>query len=316
MTITRINLQQILPHIESGSTILAPNLRVKDAILSQYLNSLAATVAITPNVIPIDVFIKKYWELNARQSLNPCNELQLLTASEEFLLWNEIIEDSLEKIPLLNPDEMANAVAHSYQLARQWLDPEIFKEELKANSSIKDVAVFSQWAEIFQNRCSTLQLISLVDAIATFTQLLRSEKVVSFPDKLILVNFYNPPPLYLNFFAALQNSEELLTVAKETVNNKLSKIKLEFNNKSSETQNCAAWVKEILNNNANAHIGIISSNKALDRTNIQQALRDTLNPDFLFFNHEEQPVFNSTGNARRLSYIPIFHDALFVLCLV
>lgn len=313
MTITRINLQQILPHIESGSTILAPNLRVKDAILSQYLNSLAATVAITPNVIPIDVFIKKYWELNARQSLNPCNELQLLTASEEFLLWNEIIEDSLEKIPLLNPDEMANAVAHSYQLARQWLDPEIFKEELKANSSIKDVAVFSQWAEIFQNRCSTLQLISLVDAIATFTQLLRSEKVVSFPDKLILVNFYNPPPLYQNFFAALQNSEELLTVAKETVNNKLSKIKLEFNNKSSETQNCAAWVKEILNNNANAHIGIISSNKALDRTNIQQALRDTLNPDFLFFNHEEQPVFNSTGNSIRLSDNPIIHDALLVL---
>ena len=313
MTITRINLQQILPHIESGSTILAPNLRVKDAILSQYLNSLAATVAITPNVIPIDVFIRKYWELNARQSLNPCNELQLLTASEEFLLWNEIIEDSLDTIPLLNPDEMANAVAHSYQLARQWLDPEIIKEELKANSIIADVAVFSQWVEIFQNRCSALQLITLVDAIATFTQLLRSEKIVSFPDKLILVNFYDPPPLYQNFFAALQNSEELLTVAKEAVNKKLSKIKLEFTNKNSETQSCAAWVKEILDENANAHIGIISSNKSLDRANVEQALRETLNPDLLFFNHEEQPIFNSTGSAIRLGDNPIIHDALLVL---
>ena len=214
MTITRINLQQLLPHIETGSTILVPTLRVKDAILSQYLDSLDARVAITPNIIPIDVFIKQYWELNARQGLNPCNELQLLTTSEEFLLWNEVIEDSLDTIPLLNPDEMANAVAHSYQLARQWLDPEIIKEELKANSIIADVAVFSQWVEIFQNRCSALQLITLVDAIATFTQLLRSEKIVSFPDKLIVVNFYDPPPLYQNFFAALQNSEELLTVAK------------------------------------------------------------------------------------------------------
>ena len=313
MAITRINLNLLLPHIEGGSTILAPSLRVKDAILAQYLSSIDKKVAITPNVIPIDIFIKQYWELNARQGIDPCNQLQLLTASEEILLWNEIIEDSLDTIPLLNPDETANAVAHSYQLARQWLDSKVFIQELKTNSSITDVAVFSQWIEIFQTQCNSLQLISLVDAITIFTQLLRSKKVTSLPDKLTLVNFYDPPPLYQNFFAALPNSEELLTAPKESINSKLCKTKLEFDDKDSEIQSCVAWVKKTLDEKADAHIGIISSNKVSDRTHVERALRNTLIPNLLFYNHDEQPLFNSTGGATRLSDAPIIHDALLVL---
>lgn len=313
MAITRINLNQLLPHIEAGATILVPSLRIKDAILAQYLDSTDAKATITPAVIPIDIFIKQYWELNARQGVDPCNQLQLLTASEEILLWNEIIENSLDTIPLLNPHETANAVAHSYQLARQWLDPKVFIHELKTNSNITDVAVFSQWIEIFQTQCKNLQLISLVDAIAIFTQLLRSKKVASFPDRPTLVNFYNPPPLYQNLFAALPDSEELLTAPKESVNSKLCKTKLEFGDKDSEIQNCVAWVKKILDENADAHIGIISGNKVSDRAHVERALRNTLKPDLLFHNHDEQPLYNSTGSATRLIDTPIIHDALLVL---
>ena len=144
MAITRIKLQTILPYIEAGATILAPNLRIKDAILSQYLEAVDSGIALTPKIVPIDVFILQNWEVNGRRGITPCNELLLLTANEEFLLWNEIIEESLSEIPLLNPDETANAVAHSYQLGRQWLDADIFEKELSANSGIADVAVFSK----------------------------------------------------------------------------------------------------------------------------------------------------------------------------
>ncbi len=312
MAITRIKLQTILPYIEAGATILAPNLRIKDAILSQYLEAVDSGIALTPKIVPIDVFILQNWEVNGRRGITPCNELLLLTANEEFLLWNEIIEESLSEIPLLNPDETANAVAHSYQLGRQWLDADIFEKELSANSGIADVAVFSRWSNSFQKKCKELNRISLVDAIPIFVRLLQEDKLV-IPDNLLLVNFYDPPPLYQRLFAAIPNSTELYTVSVAENSGPSSKHRLEFDNPKLELQSCAKWVKKTLNENPHAHIGIISSNKEAERESFELTLRHELYPDLMFFDNEKQSMFNATGNAVRLIDRPMIYDALLVL---
>jgi hypothetical protein len=48
MTINRINLKKLLPYIEEGAILLTPNLRIRDAIVCQYLNETKTGVAPTP----------------------------------------------------------------------------------------------------------------------------------------------------------------------------------------------------------------------------------------------------------------------------
>ena len=317
MAITRINLQRIFPSIKDGATILVPSLRVKDAILSEYLASINSSTILTPNILPVDIFIKEYWEINARKAVCPCNKLQLLTSQEEFLLWNEIIEDSLNKFPLLNPKETANAVAHSYHLARQWIEPNVFTQDLLANSSITDVAAFSQWIQIFQKKCNNLQLITLVDAIVLFTELLKSAKLKTFPKEITLVNFYDPPPIYQKLFNTFPNSSLILTTEdipkNKSKGQSLSKKKFEFDNQNSELRSCAKWVKEILMENPTSHIGIISNNKEKVRQKFEFVLREELNSSSIFWSSHEKQLFNSTNSSQRLIDIPFIYDALLVL---
>ncbi|NKB31817.1 MAG: hypothetical protein GKR91_01825 [Pseudomonadales bacterium] len=313
MVINRINLQQILPHLQTGSTLLVPNLRIKDAILSQYLTSLDQAVLPTPKVVPVDVFIKECWETNAQQKVQPCNEQQILSPGEEYLLWNRVLAAAQESIPLLNPDETADTVAHSYQLARQWLHADTVKQELAKNSGLADVSAFAQWIEEFHSLCEKFQSISLVDAIATLTELLQDQRLTDFPGKIVLVNFYDPPPLYQKFFAAMPNLETVLTIDAQASGEIPGKQRFEFENINSEIRACAKWAKKQLESNPHTHLGIISCNKDPDRQKLELALRDELEPESLYKDYTAHPNFNSSSNPKRLADSAMVHDALLIL---
>ena len=100
MKITRIQIDKLITHLNNGHTLLVPNLRTKDAILDQYFDKHQKTTIPTPVIFPIDIFIKKIWELNARRAVVPCKDLTILSPEQEFLIWDKIIEKSLTTIPL------------------------------------------------------------------------------------------------------------------------------------------------------------------------------------------------------------------------
>ena len=129
MKITRIQIDKLITHLNNGHTLLVPNLRTKDAILDQYFDKLQKTIIPTPVIFPIDIFIKKIWELNARRAVVPCKDLTILSPEQEFLIWYKVIEKSLTTIPLLNVDETSASVSRSYRLARQWISEESFESE-------------------------------------------------------------------------------------------------------------------------------------------------------------------------------------------
>ena len=314
MAIKRIDIEQIQPHISNGATILVPNLRIKDAITAGHLDSLTRNVAPTPKIYAVDVFILKCWSKNARLGVAPCANLQPLSAVEEFLVWHEIIESSLIDIPLLNPGETASVVARSYQTSRQWLDPDILNNELRANSAIKDIAVFDKWTLQFKNYCDKHQRISLVDCTKELSRLLEQKKLTYFPKKTVLVNFYEPPPLYEHFFSVVPQLESILTI-KDKPNDKIPKVKINFSSPESELRHCANWVEDLLAKNPSAHIGLITCNKLLEQRQLEQLLADDFSPNGMFANIDDQAVFNTTSASKNLLDAPIIYDGLLLLSL-
>jgi probable DNA repair protein len=314
MAIKRINIEQILPHLSNGATILVPNLRIKDAITAGYLDSLTTNVTPTPKIYAVDIFILECWSKNARLGVAPCANLQPLSAVEEFLVWHEIIESSLTDIPLLNPGETASVVARSYQTSRQWLNPDILNNELRENSAIKDIAVFDKWALQFKNYCEKHQRISLVDCTKELSKLLEQEKLTYFPKKTILVNFYDPPPLYEHFFSVVPQLESVLTI-KQKSNQKISKVKINFSSPESELRHCVNWVKNLLAKKPSAHIGLITCNKELEQKQLEQLLADDFFSNGVFANIDDQVVFNTTSTSENLLDASIIYDGLLLLSL-
>ena len=253
MTINRINLKKLLPYIEEGAILLTPNLRIRDAIVCQYLNETKTGVAPTPEVYPVDVFIQDHWKIHARRSAGSNSNLSLISSQEELLIWDHVLETSLLSESLLNTEETANTIAHSYRMGKQWLDNEIFNQEVTKKSDIKDVAVFSEWIELFQKYCNQHRVINLVDATQILTEVILKNGLGTSLKRVVLVNFFNPPPLYRKLFTALPNLKEVFT---NTIDNEMKsqvalKTKLTFQSQDSESNHCALWVKKILKKKPN-----------------------------------------------------------------
>lgn len=315
MGINRIDLEQILPALGNGSQIIVPSLRIKDAILSQILDSTEHGVIPSPLIKPIDVYIKNRWIEFAKLGIAPCNNQQILESHEENILWIKVIESSLEETPLLNPEETANEVSQSYRLAQQWIEMEVFAEELRKKTGIPDIDVFARWVKSFNQICKEENYISLVDATHELITLIEDQVSLADKKQTLLVNFYKPPPLYQKFFNSFENASSCLTVNPKEKLKQLAKAKYEFIDQSTEIQYCAKWVKEIATKEPDAHIGIISCNPATIRNELEQALSVNSDANQLFNDSTQNTYFNSTGNFSNLNETALVYDGLLILAL-
>ena len=301
--------------MDEGATLLTPNLRIRDAIVCQYLNETKTGVAPTPEVYPVDVFIQDLWKIHARRSAGSSSNLNLISSQEELLIWDHVLESSLLSESLLNTEETANSIAHSYRMGKQWLDNEIFNQEVTKKSDIKDVAVFSEWIELFQKYCNQHRVINLVDATQILTEVILKNELETSLKRVVLVNFFNPPPLYRKLFTALPNVKEVFT---NTIDNEMKpqvalKTKLTFQSQDSESNHCALWVKKILTKKTNAHIGILAADKPNSREKLELALKDVLTPLNFFPNVIHESLFNTSGNTENLLDSGLIYDAFLIL---
>ena len=312
MTIRRINIREIQPYLSKGTTILVPNLRIKDAIISEYFNVLQKNVLPSLQVHAVDVFIHECWNKNSRLGVSPCSTLQPLSTVEEFLVWNGIIESSLNDTPLLNPGETAAVVARSYQTGQLWLDADVLENSLNSNSVVTDIAAYKKWVSDFQQYCTKHQRISLVDCTRELTNLITDKKLDYFPEQIVSVNFYDPPPLYKRFFDAVPQLESVFTINQGN-NSQVVKTKIGFSRRESELRHCAQWAKNILSDNPSAHIGLISCDKELEQQQLELIFKDEFSPDEMFAGASNRAILNTNARDKKLLDAPIIYDALLLL---
>ena len=133
--------------------------------------------------------------------------------------------------------------------------------------------------------------------------------------RIVLVNFFNPPPLYRKLFTALPSLEEVFTntIDNETKPQVKLKTKLAFQSQDSEANHCALWIKQILTKNPNAHIGILAADKPHSREKLELALKDVLTPSNFFPNVIHESLFNTSGNTENLLDSGLIYDAFLIL---
>ena len=313
MIVRRLNINGLKGYLEDGDTILVPNLRSRDAILFQYLNDSDQTPKPTPKIFPVDIFIQKLWELNSRTGTSQCSRSRIISPEEELVLWETIIEVSLDSIPLLNISETSKAVSHSYHLAQQWILDETELEKSGSNFIKKDAIIFANWRQKFQEHCDEKGIITLVDATISLIKLISSRKINHLPTRTVLVNFHESPPLYKKLFDVLPQTVDISTF--EVINSieEEKQTLIETKDINQEVALCAKWVNGISQKFPHAHIGILAPDKNLYKEKFEKALANEIRADNLYEDLSIRPLVNSASTGLTLFDSALIYDAFLIL---
>ncbi|MGI9251700.1 MAG: PD-(D/E)XK nuclease family protein [Pseudohongiellaceae bacterium] len=269
MSAIRINPALLPDSLQETDLVLVPNHRLRTALVDYYQNLQQQHTFRTPRIMAVDVWARDLWHFGASAGLQPCTDLRVLSPGEELLLWTSVISNSLDEVPLLNPTDTAGQVRNSYQTLRQW---HTGSDDPLADSNQDNVQIFRRWLNAYSALCKKNGLISLVDmlprlkALPQLKQLIRAERIM-------LVNFTGPPPLYTALFNSLTNHCEVVSV--NTVPESVSAIcsKQAFTTASEEISACADWLNELLAQNVSSHIGIVTVQDEQYRTQLEYQLR-------------------------------------------
>ncbi len=316
MSINRIDTSAFIDHLGSNSVILVPNNRLRDAVLHSIAEQQPSNVFLTPTVLGIDVWVRDLWDLTGSLGKEPYCSKQPISGAEELFIWTEIIEDSLDTYPLLNPEETATQVSHAYQLMKQWRLHERNVDELQAYTVIPDIAAFLAWSEEFEIRCAERQVISLVDCIDQLTHDLQANSEFPFSETIVLLNFYQPPPLYAELFDALRN-RVTVTDTRTQSNRQVPEITHHvFADQRSEFQHVANWAKALTETQHEDHIGILGELNDEQKRDLLHIISCTLNPRQILSFNSTQRMHNGSADTQGLLDEPCVHDAFLLFQLV
>ncbi|MDA1370071.1 MAG: PD-(D/E)XK nuclease family protein [Proteobacteria bacterium] len=315
-SIHRIDLASLGDALIRGATVLVPNHRIREAVLAEFTTSFKPTTFRTPQVIAIDIWIKKQWETLAIAGEQPFISYRIMSAAEELLLWTSIVENTRDLLPLLNPEETAALVSHSYLLMKQWIPATRAQLQLQANAGLVDISAFMAWVEQFQKQCEEKQLISLVDCTEKLVDTLDHSELLQNSTDILLLNFYQPPPLYQALFAKLPDARQIFTIAIESSDSRCATRRHEFIDSLSEIRACCNWAQALLAAQPNMHIGIICNSDDTEKRAIEAVFRDVLQPDALIELANETHLFNGNRAKERLDGAGFIHDALLLLGLM
>lgn len=323
MAIRRFDIEPLLPLLTNGFTLLTPNNRSVDGILREYASGFRSSSETTeiwerPAVFAIDIYIQQLWQLAASQGIAPFNETQLLGRFDEQEIWLQIVRSSYEEYPLLNSEDTANSVARSYRFFQQW--DVASSGETERYSNAVDFQTFLDWSRKFEERCKKINAVSLSDAGRVIAKHINQIAPI-LPKRIALINFNQPPPLYVKLFEALAQVSEVEWRRVSAPDEQLGSTFADsdsalrsFQNNSTEIDACIEWCQAKARDFPDSHIGIVVDHSRSLEPMIEEALfRNSKSSNSRQFDIADH--LNRYHSSESLDELPDFSAALSLLAL-
>lgn len=321
MPIRRFDIEPLLPLLQQGFTLLAPNNRSVDGILREYASHVTTVSNATaawrrPSVFAIDIYIQKLWQLAASQGIAPFHTTLLLSRFDEQELWLQIVRSSIDDFPLLNSEETASSAARSYQFYKQWNVAD--SDSIKRYNGAVDFQTFLGWSAQFEALCRKTGVASLSDAGRLLALNVDSLRAL-LPEKIALVNFDQPPPLYAELFAALATTCEFEWRQEPAIEDDLlaafshsETVERKFSNSRDEIDACLSWSRDRSQRYPGSHIGIVIDHGRALEPLIEEALVKA-SVDSGVDGFAIGSSMNRLRSQRKLSELADFDNALAIL---
>jgi len=297
---------RLIADLADGALLLTVNNRLARHLQAGYEQQRLAVgdrVWETPDILPLGA-----WLIRCHQQLLDLgrHDLQLLSPTQERLLWERVIATSELDIALLRPAAAARSAADAYRLLQGW--QLAGHPELALNP---EGEAFAHWRERFEQLCAQQRLLPAARLPALLITAF-SEGQLPAPDMLWLAGFDEQPPAQQALLDVLAGAGcQLNTLPPDQLG--ATPLRLVCTDPTEEREFAARWALARLQANPNARIALISPDIQGQRESLRQVLTGTLIPDSLppGMARERLPFNFSLGLP--LAEQPLVRDALLAL---
>jgi ATP-dependent helicase/nuclease subunit B len=253
-------------------------------------------------IFPFDVWIEYIWNNIL------FGDRIILTPFQEFLLWQQCIEESPASQELINTKATANLAMDTWKVLQNWL---LSLNEIQ-NQLSPDTQLFIAWSELFIAKCKQLHVISRHEVIFHLAEKAKFALPQFSARRILFVGFDDFSPAVQKFQDHLKKHATVLNINLENSNNK-SVHRLSLPNDDQEIREMARWAYQMLMKSPKAKIGCIVPNLTEQRAKTIQTFQDVFYADHINTHHSSFPFNISAG--QYLYEFPIIVTALQIITL-
>lgn len=297
----------LFDRVKPNTTILTPNSRLSAILLKQHYQwqvTQGKTCWHSIDVLPFPSWIQRLWQQYSFAHLDISS--LVLTASQEQLLWEEILNQSPEGEYLLQLSSTAELAKSAWATLKQW-QVDLHNPSL---TTTEDSQIFQQWALTFHNLCEQNNWIDSYSLANIIIQKISEEKI-GLPKNMILLGFTEITPQQQNLIDVCQQLGIDIS-HNENINKKTISQRISLQDEESEIYSMARWAKSLLTTYPTTSIGCIVPRLDKVRERVIQIFSDVFSEKNSYtLNHTILPFNISAGKS--LALYPVINTALKLL---
>jgi len=293
--------------MEGGAPLVTGNLRLSRSLLSAYeqeMLALGCEAWSTPDILPWDAWLLRLWEDAVIAGGLPSPDL-LLNPSQELHLWESIIEAHPQ--PLLRKEATARSAREAWQLIKAWR----VKSGGEPYTHNEDTQAFQAWVRQFEAQCKSRSWLSQSQVLSELIRLLDAADHCPLPE-LLLIGFDELEPVQQELIEALQRAGASVRWV-QLASGESSAVQLQAVDTRDEIDLLSRWVRQRLNDNHQARVGIVVPDLAAQRPVLELALAKALSPQSLVPGAESAAQSWNISLGRPLSSYPVVQAAFQLL---
>ncbi|AEJ00937.1 putative DNA repair protein [Nitrosomonas sp. Is79A3] len=279
----QIPFSEVFKRINAGTTVVTPNRRLALALKEQFNQDqigLKLAVWYSADVLPFIALIERIY-LDALYVKQTSTLPLLLSAAQEQVLWESIIQSSAAGKTLLRISQTAQCVQEAWQLAHAWqLIP-----KLKDFYPNEDGKAFLDWTKSYQDKTARNRQTDqarICDLITEQYEYLDIKK----PSSLVCYGFDVFTPQQITFLKKLTATGCEVVIAAPAAKHSLilgGARRIEYASSREEIFQAAAWARSKIETADHAvRVGIVVPALASCRSTLIRIFNTVMHPDIRF----------------------------------
>ena len=190
--------------LETKAVLLTVNQRLSRYLTSRFNQQqvdAGKTVWETPDILPYTAWVGRIYD-QARYQVGKevSGNLKIrLSAAQERVVWEQVINASESANVLLRIPETAKAAAQAWEMCKQW---HLSYHEL-SQAPPEDTKAFLEWANSFDRKCRDNNWLDTAGLPDVVIQLFKS-KSIPVPDQVIMAGFDELSPQQISLIKTLE----------------------------------------------------------------------------------------------------------------
>ncbi len=282
--------------------VLTPNKRLSRYWRSGLNQCMAQQQAAwpTPRSLSIGSWVAQLWE-HLQLTGEPGS---LLSATQELILWEQIIDSCTERPDLLNIRATAQLAQGAYRVVKEW------QLEIAPETHV-DSQLFISWSARFEAFCQRNELVPQVQALDKLVSQLDSIQS-ELPCTLFFYGFNDISPQLRGFVEKLRELD--ISMAQLEVAGKPDSIsRFEFTDRQTEIKAAADWARHLIIQNPRLNIGIVVPQLSQERHLVERIFNDVFEPQAILPSELQHATGFNLSAGEPLSQLPLVAVALLVL---